>query len=71
MGAPNHGTVLTFQAILSRLDFIYYDKRPIHFLLFPFYFQARRLYVKKRQSEIEMHHPPAISIYGYVGGRKI
>jgi len=28
----NHGTVLNFQAILSRLDFIYSDKRPIHIL---------------------------------------
>jgi len=28
----NHGTVLKFQAILSRLDFIYSDKRPIHIL---------------------------------------
>ncbi len=28
----NHGTVLNFQAILSRLDFIYSDKRPIHVL---------------------------------------
>jgi len=25
----NHGSVLNFQAILSRLDFIYNDKRPI------------------------------------------
>jgi len=28
----NHGTVLNFRAILSRLDFIYSDKRPIHIL---------------------------------------
>jgi len=28
----NHGTVLSFQAILSRFDFIYNDKRPIHIL---------------------------------------
>jgi len=28
----NHGTVLNFQAILSRLDFIYNKKRPIHVL---------------------------------------
>jgi len=28
----NHGTVLSFRAILSRLDFIYSDKRPIHIL---------------------------------------
>jgi len=28
----NHGSVLNFQAILSRLDFIYSDKRPIHIL---------------------------------------
>jgi len=28
----NHGTVLNFQAILSRWDFIYNDKRPIHIL---------------------------------------
>jgi len=28
----NHGAVLNFQAILSRLDFIYNDKRPIHIL---------------------------------------
>lgn len=28
----NHGTVLNFNAILSRLDFIYNDRRPIHVL---------------------------------------
>jgi len=28
----NHGTVLNFQAILSRIEFIYNDKRPIHIL---------------------------------------
>jgi len=28
----NHGTVLNFQAILSRLVFIYNDKTPIHIL---------------------------------------
>jgi len=26
----NRGTVLNFRAILSRMDFIYSDKRPIH-----------------------------------------
>ncbi|GBP12866.1 Retrovirus-related Gag polyprotein from transposon gypsy [Eumeta japonica] len=28
----NHGTVLTLEAILSRLDFAYSDKRPIHII---------------------------------------
>jgi len=28
----NHGTVLNFRTILSTLDFIYGDKRPIHIL---------------------------------------
>jgi len=28
----NQGTVLNFQAILSRLDFIYNDKRPVNVL---------------------------------------
>jgi len=28
----NNGMVLNFEAILSRLDFIYYDKTPIHVL---------------------------------------
>jgi len=31
----NHGAVLNFQAIVSRLDFIYNYKRPIHVLEYP------------------------------------
>jgi len=38
----NHGTVLNFRAILSRLDFIYSDKRPIHILESEYYNEVNK-----------------------------
>jgi len=32
---------------------------------------TKEMEICKQQSEIEMRNPPAISIYGYVGGRQV